>query len=284
MKKQAATNFERITEAIGYIQTHFKTQPGLGEVAEKIHLSPFHFQKLFTEWAGVSPKKFLQYITVAHAKKMLKEKQATLFDAAFETGLSGTGRLHDLFINIEGMTPGEFKNGGENLSINYSFAESPFGNMLVASTVKGICHIAFVDDEKVALNELEVLFPRATYRQMVDLAQQNVRYIFTHDWGRLSQIKLHLKGTAFQLKIWETLLKIPMGQLATYGNIAKQIDKPQASRAVGTAIGDNPVAFLIPCHRVIQSTGVFGQYHWGSVRKTAMIGWEAAYTDTNQEF
>lgn len=284
MKKQAATNFERITEAIGYIQTHFKTQPGLGEVAEKIHLSPFHFQKLFTEWAGVSPKKFLQYITVAHAKKMLKEKQATLFDAAFETGLSGTGRLHDLFINIEGMTPGEFKNGGENLSINYSFAESPFGNMLVASTVKGICHIAFVDDEKVALNELGVLFPRAMYRQMVDLAQQNVRYIFTHDWSKLSQIKLHLKGTAFQLKIWETLLKIPMGQLATYGNIAKQIDKPQASRAVGTAIGDNPVAFLIPCHRVIQSTGVFGQYHWGSIRKTAMIGWEAAYTETNQAF
>ena len=283
MKKQAATNFERITEAIGYIQTHFKTQPGLGEVAEKIHLSHFHFQKLFTEWAGVSPKKFLQYITVAHAKKMLKEKQATLSDAAFETGLSGTGRLHDLFINIEGMTPGEFKNGGENLSINYSFAESPFGNMLVASTAKGICHIAFVDDEKVALNELQVLFPRATYRQMVDLAQQNVRYIFTHDWSKLSQIKLHLKGTAFQLKIWETLLKIPMGQLATYGNIAKQIDKPQASRAVGTAIGDNPVAFLIPCHRVIQSTGVFGQYHWGSIRKTAMIGWEAAYTDTSPE-
>ncbi len=283
MKKQAATNFERITEAIGYIQTHFKTQPGLGEVAEKIHLSHFHFQKLFTEWAGVSPKKFLQYITVAHAKKMLKEKQATLSDAAFETGLSGTGRLHDLFINIEGMTPGEFKNGGENLSINYSFAESPFGNMLVASTAKGICHIAFVNDEKVALNELQVLFPRATYRQMVDLAQQNVRYIFTHDWSKLSQIKLHLKGTAFQLKIWETLLKIPMGQLATYGNIAKQIDKPQASRAVGTAIGDNPVAFLIPCHRVIQSTGVFGQYHWGSIRKTAMIGWEAAYTDTSPE-
>ncbi len=284
MKKQAATNFERITEAIGYIQTHFKTQPSLEEVAEKIHLSPFHFQKLFTEWAGVSPKKFLQYITVAHAKKMLKEKQATLFDAAFETGLSGTGRLHDLFINIEGMTPGEYKNGGENLSINYSFAESPFGNILVASTAKGICHIAFADDEKKALNELQALFPLATYRQMVDLTQQNVLYIFTHDWSKLNQIKLHLKGTDFQLKIWETLLKIPMGQLATYGNIARQIDKPQASRAVGKAIGDNPVAFLIPCHRVIQSTGVFGQYHWGSIRKTAMIGWEAAYTDRNQVF
>lgn len=281
MKEQEKTNFSRIAEAIDYIKDNFKTQPGLEEVAEKIHLSPFHFQRLFTEWAGVSPKKFLQYLTVEHAKKMLKENQATLFETAFETGLSGTGRLHDLFINIEGMTPGEYKNGGENLSINYSFAESPFGNILVASTAKGICHIAFADDEKKALEALQKTFPNADYKQMVDLAQQNVLYIFTHDWSKLHQIKLHLKGTEFQLKVWETLLKIPMGQLTTYGNIAKQIQQPNASRAVGTAIGDNPVAFLIPCHRVIQSTGVFGQYHWGSTRKTAMIGWEAAHAGNN---
>ena len=281
MKEQEKTNFSRIAEAIDYIKDNFKTQPGLEEVAEKIHLSPFHFQRLFTEWAGVSPKKFLQYLTVEHAKKMLKENQATLFDTAFETGLSGTGRLHDLFINIEGMTPGEYKNGGENLSINYSFAESPFGNILVASTAKGICHIAFADDEKKALEVLQKTFPNADYKQMVDLAQQNVLYIFTHDWSKLNQIKLHLKGTEFQLKVWETLLKIPMGQLTTYGNIAKQIQQPNASRAVGTAIGDNPVAFLIPCHRVIQSTGVFGQYHWGSTRKTAIIGWEAAHAGNN---
>lgn len=281
MKEQEKTNFSRIAEAIDYIKDNFKTQPGLEEVAEKIHLSPFHFQRLFTEWAGVSPKKFLQYLTVEHAKKMLKENQATLFETAFETGLSGTGRLHDLFINIEGMTPGEYKNGGENLSINYSFAESPFGNILVASTAKGICHIAFADDEKKALEALPKTFPNADYKQMVDLAQQNVLYIFTHDWSKLNQIKLHLKGTEFQLKVWETLLKIPMGQLTTYGNIAKQIQQPNASRAVGTAIGDNPVAFLIPCHRVIQSTGVFGQYHWGSTRKTAIIGWEAAHAGNN---
>ena len=281
MKEQEKTNFSRIAEAIDYIKDNFKTQPGLEEVAEKIHLSPFHFQRLFTEWAGVSPKKFLQYLTVEHAKKMLKENQATLFETAFETGLSGTGRLHDLFINIEGMTPGEYKNGGENLSINYSFAESPFGNILVASTAKGICHIAFADDEKKVLEALQKTFPNADYKQMVDLAQQNVLYIFTHDWSKLNQIKLHLKGTEFQLKVWETLLKIPMGQLTTYGNIAKQIQQPNASRAVGTAIGDNPVAFLIPCHRVIQSTGVFGQYHWGSTRKTAIIGWEAAHTGNN---
>jgi AraC family transcriptional regulator, regulatory protein of adaptative response / methylated-DNA-[protein]-cysteine methyltransferase len=276
MKEQEKTNYSRIAEAIGYIKENFKTQPGLEEVAEKIHVSPFHFQRLFTEWAGVSPKKFLQYITVEHAKKMLKENQATLFDTAFESGLSGTGRLHDLFINIEGMSPGEYKNGGESLTINYSFAETPFGNILVASTLRGICHMAFADDEQQALHSLQEMFPNAGYHQMVDLAQQNVLYIFTHDWTKLNQIKLHLKGTEFQLKVWETLLKIPMGQLATYGNIAKQIQQPAASRAVGTAIGDNPVAFLIPCHRVIQSTGVFGQYHWGSIRKTAMIGWEAA--------
>ena len=212
---------------------------------------------------------------------MLKENQATLFETAFETGLSGTGRLHDLFINIEGMTPGEYKNGGENLSINYSFAESPFGNILVASTPKGICHIAFADDEKKALEILQKTFPNADYKQMVDLVQQNVLYIFTHDWSKLNQVKLHLKGTEFQLKVWETLLKIPMGQLTTYGNIAKQLQQPNAARAVGTAIGDNPVAFLIPCHRVIQSTGVFGQYHWGGTRKTAMIGWEAAHSGNN---
>ena len=281
MKEQEKTNFSRIAEAIDYIKDNFKAQPGLEEVAEKIHLSPFHFQRLFTEWAGVSPKKFLQYLTIEHAKKMLKENQATLFETAFETGLSGTGRLHDLFINIEGMTPGEYKNGGENLSINYSFAESPFGNILVASTPKGICHIAFADDEKKALEMLQKTFPNADYKQMVDLVQQNVLYIFTHDWSKLNQVKLHLKGTEFQLKVWETLLKIPMGQLTTYGNIAKQLQQPNAARAVGTAIGDNPVAFLIPCHRVIQSTGVFGQYHWGGTRKTAMIGWEAAHSVNN---
>jgi len=279
MNTQDQTNFERIAEAIGYIKEHFKDQPKLEEVAEKIHLSPFHFQRLFSEWAGVSPKKFLQYITVDHAKKLLRENQSSVFDTAFETGLSGTGRLHDLFVNIEGMTPGEFKNGGELLTINYSFAESPFGNILVASTAKGICHLAFADDQSAALEFLQSMFPNAHYHQMVDMIQQQALYLFTHDWSKLSQVKLHLKGTAFQLKVWETLLKIPMGQLTSYGDIAKSIHQPTASRAVGSAVGDNPVAFLIPCHRVIQSSGVIGQYHWGSIRKTAMIGWESAKTD-----
>ncbi|QNR85398.1 methylated-DNA--[protein]-cysteine S-methyltransferase [Pedobacter riviphilus] len=278
MKVQEEINFNRIAEAISYIKANFKTQPGLEEIAEKVNLSPFHFQRLFSEWAGTTPKRFLQYISIGYAKEMLKENQS-LFDTALETGLSGTSRLHDLFINIEGMTPGEYKNGGENLYINYSFAESPFGNIMVASTPKGICHIAFYDDENIALANLQRQFPAAQYQQILDKEQQNALYIFSHDWSKLHQIKLHLKGTDFQLKVWEALLKIPMGKLATYGNIAKQLHNPNASRAVGTAIGDNPVAFLIPCHRVIQSSGALGGYHWGVNRKTAMIGWEAAKTN-----
>ena len=283
MTTQETINYNRIAEAITYIKGNFKTQPNLDEVADKIHMSPFHFQRMFTEWAGVSPKKFLQYISVEHAKYILKDKQATLFDAATETGLSGTGRLHDLFVNIEGMTPGEYKNGGKKLSINYSFAESPFGNMLVASTSKGICYMAFVVNEQEALTALQNNFPNATYRQMVDMIQQNALYIFTHDWKKLNSIKLHLKGTEFQLKVWEALLKIPMGQLSSYGTIAGKIKNVNASRAVGTAIGSNPVAFLIPCHRVIQSTGTFGGYMWGTTRKTAIIGWEAARRFANGE-
>jgi AraC family transcriptional regulator, regulatory protein of adaptative response / methylated-DNA-[protein]-cysteine methyltransferase len=279
MNQQAHYNFNRIAEAIEYLTQNFRKQPSLDDVAEKIHVSPFHFQRMFSEWAGVSPKKFLQFLTIDHAKTILKEKGTTLFDAAFETGLSGTGRLHDLFINIEGMTPGEYKNGGENLSINFSFAESPFGNILVASTPKGICYMTFNDDEQQAIFELQQRFPNATYKQITDLIQQNALYIFSHDWSKLDQVKLHLKGTAFQLKVWEALLKIPMGALTTYKTIASGIDNPNALRAVGTAIGQNPVAFIIPCHRVIQSAGTFGNYHWGSHRKRAMIGWEAARTN-----
>lgn len=280
MTEQEHINYSRIAAAIDYIKANFKDQPSLDEIAETVHLSNFHFQRLFTDWAGVSPKKFMQYISIEYAKQLLKEKQATLFDTAYETGLSGTGRLHDLFITIEGMTPGEFKNGGGNLSINYSFAESPFGKLLVASTSKGICHMAFFSNEQQALSILTSRFPNATYNQVVGKIQQDALFIFQNDWSKLNQIKLHLTGTPFQLKVWETLLKIPTGNLTTYGAIAKKIDRPKASRAVGTAIGNNPVAFLIPCHRVIQSSGNIGGYMWGTTRKTAIIGWEAAKINT----
>ena len=279
MTEQATLNYNRIAEAIEFLKSNFREQPSLEQVAEKVHLSPYHFQRLFTDWAGVSPKKFLQYLTVEYAKDVLKNGQATLFDAAHEAGLSGTGRLHDLFIKVEGMTPGEYKNGGAALSINYSFAESPFGDILVASTSKGICYMAFAEEEEKAFQQLKNKFPNAHYHQMVDLVQQNALYIFTHDWSQLDKIRLHLKGTDFQLKVWETLLKIPFGGLTTYRSLAEKINQPSAQRAVGTAIGQNPVAFLIPCHRVIQSVGTFGNYHWGATRKTAIIGWEAAHRE-----
>jgi AraC family transcriptional regulator of adaptative response/methylated-DNA-[protein]-cysteine methyltransferase len=279
METQEAINYQRIAEAITYLKSNFKAQPNLDEVAEKVNISPYHFQRMFTDWAGISPKKFLQYLSIDHAKNILKQNKATLADAAFETGLSGTSRLHDLFMNIEGMTPAEYKHGGQSLHINYSFAETPFGAILIASTAKGVCYMAFADEEEEALKLLFEQFPNAAYRQVVDAIQQNALYIFTQDWQKLSQVKLHLKGTPFQLKVWEALLRIPMGGLADYGSIAQSIQLPKASRAVGSAVGSNPVAFLIPCHRVIRSTGDFGQYHWGATRKTAMIGWEAAKVD-----
>lgn len=276
MSAQENINYTRIAAAIEYIKTNFKNQPSLDTIAEKIHLSPFHFQRLFTDWVGTSPKKFLQYISLEHAKKLLTENDATLFEAAHETGLSGTSRLHDLFINIEGMTPAEYKNGGKDLTINYNFTESPFGNIIIASTPKGVCYMAFYDNDGIALTTLKAKFPNAVFNNKSDLFQKNALFIFNNDWSKLPEIKLHLRGTDFQLKVWEALLKIPMGQLSTYGTIAAAIQKPTASRAIGTAIGSNPVAFLIPCHRVIQSTGNIGGYMWGNTRKTAIIGWEGA--------
>ena len=290
MRKTSATsmdsvNFNRIAEAIKILQHTFTEQPSLEELARQIHVSPAHFQKLFTTWAGVSPKKFVQYITVSHAKLMLRNsstnkifssaKPPTLFDTAIVTGLSGTGRLHDLFVNIEGMTPGEYKNGGEGLLVNYSFANSIFGNIIVASTVKGICHISFLDDEKTAIMNLMQSFPHATYIQSKEEIHCKVVGIFNGQNHVAEKINLHIKGTAFQIKVWEALLKIPEAVLGTYADIAGEIDNAKAARAVGSAIGKNPIAYLIPCHRVIQTTGLFGGYMWGSKRKTAMIGWEA---------
>ena len=268
-------HYWQVAKAIEYIRDHFRGQPSLDEVAGMVNMSPQHFQRVFTQWAGTSPKKFLQYISLSHARQLLKDRQATLFDAAFETGLSGTGRLHELFINIEGMTPAEYRNGGKELIISYSFASSPFGKLIVASTTRGICHMAFEEDRQKALQQLTLKFPNAIYFLKPCPLQQNALRIF-RDHDSLPRIKLHLKGTPFQLKVWESLLKIPMGKLATYGDIALQAGHPGASRAVGTAIGSNPVAFLIPCHRVIQSTGALGGYMWGETRKTAIIGWEQA--------
>ena len=273
--------YDKIAEVLHYLETHFTEQPSLEQLAEKVNISPYHFQKIFSEWVGVSPKKYLQYLSINYAKQMIKKQ--TLSTTAFETGLSGTGRLHDLFVNIEGMTPGEYKQGGKNLEICFDFSESVFGDILVASTSKGICHIAFSEEQEASTQELTTKFPKARILQQEHDFHKAATSFFTADWNHLSEIKLHLKGSDFQLKVWDALLKIPMGALSTYGEIAQQIGKPKASRAVGTAIGCNPVAYLVPCHRVIQSSGNFGQYHWGDVRKKAIIGWEAAQMDLEND-
>jgi AraC family transcriptional regulator of adaptative response/methylated-DNA-[protein]-cysteine methyltransferase len=271
-------HYQKVAQAIAYIQQNFQQQPQLEEVAAHIHLSSAHFQRLFTEWVGTSPKKFLQYTSIEYAKQILKQQQGSIFDATFATGLSSTSRLHDLFLQIEGMTPAEYKNGGEALTISYQFAETLFGEVLVASTSKGICALTFVKNPTEALQHLKEQFPKAMFIAQSDSLQQSALALFQTDHNQLAKIKLHLKGTAFQLKVWQSLLKIPMGQLTTYGELAKSIDHPKAARAVGTAIGSNPIAFLIPCHRVIQSTGAFGGYEWGQVRKTAMIAWEGIHS------
>lgn len=276
MNKQETINYSRIVEVIEYIQQNFREQPDFDEIAAKMRLSPSHFQQLFSDWAGVSPEKFLQYISVQHAKQILDNSQFPFAETAFKSRLSSTGRLHDLFVKIERMTPEEHKNDGEKLSINYSFSQNLFGNVLVASTHKGICYLSFADDEQLAISALEKRFPKAAFIQQTDAMQKNALQLFTADRSKINTIKLQLIGTDFQLKVWEALLKIPVGNLTTYGTDAAIIQKPKAARAVGTAIGSNPVAFLIPCHRVIQSSGVIGGYMWGITRKTALIGWEAA--------
>lgn len=269
-------DYQRIEQAISFIRDNFRDQPDLDEIARQIHLSPFHFQRLFKSWAGVSPKKFLQFISIEYAKQLLEE-QKTLATVSFETGLSGTSRLHDLFIQIEGMTPGEYQQGGKNLHIHYSYAETRFGNILIASTEKGICHISFVPESADSPEaEIKNRFPAASLEQKTDLHQQQALKLFREDWSDLDRIKLHLKGTPFQIKVWSALLQIPAGSLKSYHQIASVIGDAKASRAVGTAIGSNPIAYLIPCHRVITSSGNMGGYHWGIDRKRAMIGWEAA--------
>jgi AraC family transcriptional regulator of adaptative response/methylated-DNA-[protein]-cysteine methyltransferase len=268
-------DYQRVAKAISYIREHATEQPKLDEVAKAVHLSPYHFHRMFKEWAGVTPKTFLQYISLKQAKKLL-DQDKTIEEATFKTGLSSSSRLHDLFVNIEGMTPGEFKNGGRALDICYHFSESPFGHILIASTGKGICSLSFVEDEDVGLQELKDSWPNADIIESQDKHIKNLENRLSNDWQDLDEIKLHIRGTEFQLKVWEALLKIPTGQLVSYSDVAEDIGNHNASRAVGTALANNPVAYLIPCHRVIKKVGKIGEYRWGSTRKTAIIGWEAA--------
>lgn len=279
---QNILNYNRIAKAIAFIQANFKQQPSLEEIAEHVHLSPFHFQRLFQEWAGTTPKKFLQYISLQYAKKILQESKS-IEVATYETGLSSSSRLHELFIKIESMTPAEFKNAGAALNIYYSKQSTPFGEICIGSTEKGICHIAFIEEHEDPIHGLQRNFANAQIIRQEMSIHQEVIHFYTNTATLSSPLHLHLKGTSFQLKVWEALLKIPQGQLQTYGDIAQRIGNPKSSRAVGTAIGRNPIAFLIPCHRVIQTSGLFGGYMWGQIRKTAIIAWENAKLNVNSD-
>jgi AraC family transcriptional regulator of adaptative response/methylated-DNA-[protein]-cysteine methyltransferase len=232
---------------------------------------------MFTAWAGISPKQFLEYINVGYAKRILREERPSLLEATDEVGLSSTSRLYDLFIHIEGMTPGEYQSGGTRLAMHYLFSPSPFGEVIIASTSRGVSYIAFADEGREdAVQRLRNAFPFASVTEQEDEHNQNAANVFRLNWSDVHEVKLHLKGTRFQIKVWESLVRVPAGHLTTYHRLAESIGNANASRAVGSAVADNPVAVLIPCHRVIRSTGSFGQYHWRPERKAAMIGWEAA--------
>lgn len=274
-----ATNYSQIAEAIECLQQNFKDQVSLEEIAKNLNLSSVDFQNLFVDWAGVEPKKFLKYLSVKYAKQILKRSQSIFFESTYRVVGLDKSIMQDSIVEIEEMTIEEQKNNGASLSLNYSYGKSLFGNILIASTQKGICYMGFSDDNQIAFSELEKRFPKARFIQQTDELQQNALLVFSQDWSKIDTIKLHLKGTDFQFKVWKALLKIPVGSLTTYGNIAEFIQKPKAARAVGTAIGSNPIAFLIPCHRVIQSSGLLGGFMWGTTRKTAIIGWEAAKID-----
>lgn len=271
----AMSQYEIVEAAISYIAENFRTQPDLSEVAAHVRLSPFHLVRVFKKWAGVTPKKFLQYVSLGYAKSLLREKRP-LLDVSYETGFSGTGRLHDLFVTIEAMTPGEYKNRGEGLRIKYDFPETPFGQAIVASTGKGICFLSFIKSREEGVRELTAEYPQATLVHASDTKQKDALRSFGK--GRRQPVRLHIKGTSFQLKVWAALLRIPEGTAATYSEVARAIGHPGADRAVGSAVSKNPVVFIIPCHRVIRATGLFGEYGGGRMRKRAMLGWEAIRT------
>jgi AraC family transcriptional regulator of adaptative response/methylated-DNA-[protein]-cysteine methyltransferase len=276
---QISEDYERIEQAILFVERNYQSQPGLKEIAGSIGLSEYHFQRLFTRWVGISPKRFLQFITKEHAKEMLEESTSIL-DASFQAGLSGPGRLHDLFIVAEAVTPGEYKNRGEGLTISYGFHPTPFGECLIATTNRGICCLAFIEggDYEKALLEVTIRWEKAEIKEDLSGTRPLAHQIFSFSQKALIEpLHLHLTGTNFQLKVWEALLRIPPGHVVAYENLATMIGEPSAARAVGTAIGRNPLPVIIPCHRVIHKLGDFGNYRYGSARKKALLGWEMAH-------
>ena len=274
--KQLSEDYRRVEQAIRFIETNARTQPELGEVAAALHLSEYHFQRLFTRWAGISPKRFLQFLTKENAKQLLA-RSANLLDATYETGLSSPGRLHDLFITCEAVTPGEYKNHGQGMQILYGFHPTPFGDCLLALTQRGICYLAFITgDRDSALDKLRKEWANAHLQEDPARTKPVIEQIFAPQQD--TSLGLHLRGTNFQLKVWEALLRLPSGSVVAYEDLARQVGSGKAAQAVGNALAHNPVAYLIPCHRVLRKAGDFGGYRYGALRKKAILGWEMAQT------
>lgn len=275
-EKMPNRHYEKVEEAIHYINDNLKTQPDLEEIADAVNLSPFHFQRLFRQWAGITPKRFLQFLTLTHAKQLLKD--SSVFDVSLEIGLSSQSRLHDHFVTLEAVTPGQFKNKGQDMTIEYGISHSPFGLAFIAATERGICQLSFTNEDNYPnlLESLRYAWPKADVLENHPRIKSLSNRIFhTHNPSN-EKFHLFVQGSNFQVKVWESLLQIPSGMVFSYQQVANSIDAPTASRAVANAIARNPIGYLIPCHRVIRNTGVIGGYRWGCERKQAIIAWEAA--------
>jgi len=273
----AADDYAVVRRAIAYISEHWRAQPEIDEIAAAVGTTTADLHHLFRRWAGLTPKAFLQAITLDNARRLLRSS-ASVLDAAYEVGLSGPGRLHDLFVTHEAMSPGEWKSGGEGLSVAYGFHPSPFGSALVMTTERGLAGLAFADpgEEEAALDDMRGRWPEARYGEDTERTGVIARRIFDPTlWRSERPLRVVLIGTDFEVRVWETLLGIPMGRATTYSNIAAKLGKPTAARAVGAAVGKNPVSFVVPCHRVMSKSGDLTGYHWGLTRKRAMLGWEA---------
>jgi len=277
-------DYKRVEQALGFLAHNYRAQPSLTEIAESVHLSEAHFHRLFKRWVGVTPKQFLQFLTVDYARECLSGEQSVL-DTAFECGLNAPARLNELFVRIESTTPAEYKSGGQDITIHYGYQETPLGRCVVGVSARGITGLVFATEgDDHALAEMQRRLPNASYEKDQSAISKVVEQIFNADIEGQAKLSVLVSGTAFQLKVWEALLRVPVGGRVSYSDIATSIEQPGASRAVGTAIGSNPVAVLIPCHRVIRGDGMLGGYRWGSGRKLALLGIEALESRSVEQF